>query len=223
MARRFTSLEMLDQEPIATIAFDAPTASASTSAPAVQQPSPTTFPNEMGPSFITGVDGSVVSSFLLKWVCFDQTTSACLTHRIYRRFFPLFDTQRVALQEVYAPSATFSFSANTSIPLRARIQGLHSSKELPNQRKLEWPTWLNGGKGGSRNLDRLRGGLERVVNTLHVGSEAVMRAMMDLPGTKHDIGGPPDEFCVDAFPVPQGEVMNLLVSIHGRFAEGECH
>lgn len=129
----------------------------------------------------------------------------------------------MALQEVYAPTATFSFSANTVIPVRARIQGLHSSKDLPNQRKLEWPTWLNGGKGGSRNLDRLRGGLERVVDTLHVGSENVMQAMMELPGTKHDIGGPPEEFCVDAFPVPQGEVMNLLVSIHGRFAEGEHH
>jgi nuclear RNA export factor len=129
----------------------------------------------------------------------------------------------VALREVYAPTATFSFSANTAIPIRARIQGWHSSKDLPNQRKLEWATWLNGGKGGSRNLDRLRGGLERVVNTLHVGSENVMQAMMELPGTKHDIGGPPNEFCVDAFPVPQGEVMNLLVSIHGKFAEGERH
>jgi nuclear RNA export factor len=59
---------MLDQEPIATMVFDAPTASASTSAPTVQQPSPTMLPNEMGPSFITGVDGAVVSSFLLKSV-----------------------------------------------------------------------------------------------------------------------------------------------------------
>jgi nuclear RNA export factor len=69
---------MLDQEPIVAIAFDEPTASTSTSAPAVQRPSATTFPNEMGPSFITGVDGAVVSNFLLKCVllCFDQTTSA---------------------------------------------------------------------------------------------------------------------------------------------------
>jgi nuclear RNA export factor len=224
MARRFTSLEMLDQEPIVGIAFDAPTASTSAAAPSIQRLSPTTFPNEMGSSFITGVDGSVVSRFLMKCVVFSVSIRRrALVSRIGFRFFPLFDTQRMALQEVYAPTATFSFSANTAIPVRARIQGLHSSKDLPNQRKLEWPAWLNGGKGGSRNLDRLRGGLDRVVNTLHVGSEAVMQAMMDLPGTKHDIGGPPDEFCVDAFPVPQGEVMNLLVSIHGRFAEGKFH
>jgi hypothetical protein len=66
------------------------------------------------------------------------------------------------------------------------------------------------------------GALEKVVSTLHVGSEAVMQAMAELPGTKHDIDGPLDQFCVDAFPVPQGEVMNLLVTMHGRFAEGEC-
>jgi nuclear RNA export factor len=128
----------------------------------------------------------------------------------------------VALQEVYAPTATFSFSANTAIPVRGRIQGLHHSRDFPNQKKLEWAPWLNGGKGGSRNLGRMGGALEKVVSTLHTGSEAVMQAMLALPGTKHDIAGPPDQFVVDAFPVPQGEVMNLLVSIHGRFAEGEC-
>jgi nuclear RNA export factor len=58
---------MLDQEPIATIAFDAPTASTS-AAPALDRPSPTTFPNEMGASFITGVDGSIVSNFLMRCV-----------------------------------------------------------------------------------------------------------------------------------------------------------
>ena len=66
MARRFISLEMLDQEPIVTIAFDAPTAS--TSAPVPERPSPTTFPSEMGASFITGVDGAVVSNFLMRCV-----------------------------------------------------------------------------------------------------------------------------------------------------------
>jgi nuclear RNA export factor len=136
-------------------------------------------------------------------------------------FFPLFDTQRPTLQHVYDPSATFSFSANTAIPTRARIQGHHSSKEMPNQRKLEWHPWLNGGKGGSRNLNRIRGGVEKMVNSLHVGSDAVMQSMAELPRTKHDITGPPEQFCVDAYPVPQGEIMNLLVCVHGKFAEGE--
>ena len=97
-----------------------------------------TFAWNMEPSFIAGVDGSLVVNFLM-------------------RFFPLFDNQRGALLDVYAPNATFSFSANTSIPPRARIEGIHVSKEFPNQRKLEWAPWLNGGNGGSRNLGRMNG------------------------------------------------------------------
>jgi nuclear RNA export factor len=141
---------------------------------------------------------------------------------LFLSFFPAFDQQRASLLDVYDDAATFSFSANTAIPTRARIQGYHSSKEMPNQRKLEWGPWINGGKGGSRNLSRMKGGVESMVRSLHVGNVAVVGAMSDLPGTKHDIAGPPERFCVDAFPVPQGDIMNLFVCVHGQFAEGEC-
>lgn len=66
MARRFSSLEVLDQEAIAQISFDVP--QPSTSSAAVRKPTATTFPFEMGPSFITGVDGSLVSNFLVRFV-----------------------------------------------------------------------------------------------------------------------------------------------------------
>ncbi|KAJ8589738.1 NTF2-like protein [Rhizopogon salebrosus TDB-379] len=195
MARRFTSLIMLDQEAIATIAFDAPGPS---STPATEKrPTATTFPFEMRPSFITGVEDSVVSSFLV-------------------RFFPLFDDQRAALLDAYHPSATFSFSCNTTIPSRARIQGLHSSKEMPNQRKLDWAVWLN---SGSRNLNRMGGGVDKVVNSLHLGSEAAIRAMSTLPKTKHDVCGSPEKFCIDAWPVGQGENLKLFITLHGQFVE----
>lgn len=142
------------------------------------------------------------------------------------RFFPLFDTSRAALASVYAPNATFSYSVNTDIPARARVRGYHYSKEMPNQRKLEWPPWLfPRGKdgGGSRNLTRLGGGqaLERVVRSLHIGPEEIVKAMLDLPVTSHRIaGGEAERFVVDAWPVGQGEEMLLFVSIHGEFAEG---
>ena len=65
MARRFPSLEMLDQEPIQKITFDVPPAeSSSKSIP--QSAAPTTFPNEMGSSFVTGVPGNIVSDFLMR-------------------------------------------------------------------------------------------------------------------------------------------------------------
>lgn len=133
------------------------------------------------------------------------------------RFFPLFDDQRAALLDAYHPLATFSFSVNTTIPARARIQGLHS--QLPNQRKLEWSVWLN---GGSRNLNRLGGGSgsDKAFHSLHLGSEAAIRAISALPKTKHEISGSPEKFCIDAWPVGQGEDLKLFISLHGQFIEG---
>ncbi|KAI0661505.1 NTF2-like protein [Cubamyces menziesii] len=198
IARRFPTLEMLDGEPVTRVGFDAPTnAPSSSTRPHAKLSS---FAWNMEPPFIAGVDGSIVSNFLM-------------------RYFPLFDNQRGALLDVYAPDATFSFSANTAIPPRARIEGLHVSKEFPNQRKLEWAPWLSGGLGGSRNLDRMTGGLQKVTQTLHLGNEQAVKAMADLPGTKHDVAGTPEKFSVDAFPVRQGERTNLLVTIHGQFSE----
>ncbi|KAI0072752.1 NTF2-like protein [Panus rudis PR-1116 ss-1] len=199
MARRFPTLEILDREPITKIAFDVPTRTSSSST-APKTAAPTTFPHPMAPSFITGVDSSIISNFLL-------------------RFFPLFDIQRSALLDVYHPSATFSFSANTGIPARARIEGFHHSKEMPNQRKLEWSPWLTGGLGGSRNLTRMAGGVDKAAKTLHVGAEEVIKAMADLPSTRHEVTGAPEKFCIDAWPVQHGDTMNLFVTLHGQFTE----
>lgn len=66
MARRVPALQVLDQEAITQISFDAPHVSTSTTP--VVAPSATTFPFEMGPSFVTGVDGSLISNFLIQSV-----------------------------------------------------------------------------------------------------------------------------------------------------------
>ncbi|KII89808.1 hypothetical protein PLICRDRAFT_39982 [Plicaturopsis crispa FD-325 SS-3] len=199
VARRLPALEMLDSEAIASISFDAPHASTSAT-PAPQLPAATSFPCDMQPSFITGVEGSIVSNFLM-------------------RFFPTFDSQRAALGDAYHPQATFSFSANTAIPARARIHGFHHSKDMPNQKNLEWTPWLSGGHGGSRNLGRMGGGVDKMIQSLHVGTDEVIKAMVALPRTIHDVAGAPEKFCVDAWPVGVGESMNLFISVHGQFME----
>ncbi|EPT05658.1 hypothetical protein FOMPIDRAFT_1034303 [Fomitopsis schrenkii] len=199
VARRFPALEMLDMEPIPKIAFDVPHASTSHAAPA--GPAPTTFPVEMGESFIAGVDGALLSGFLV-------------------RFLPLYDNQRTALMDVYHPKATFSFSSNTQIPIRARIEGYRHSKQMPHQRKQDWARWGAGKPGGSRNLNRLAGGnVDRLVKSLHVGNEDIIKAMAELPTTKHDVAGSPEKFCIDAWPVQQGDSPQLFVTIHGQFEE----
>ncbi|PPQ83094.1 hypothetical protein CVT25_003798 [Psilocybe cyanescens] len=195
IVRRFTSLAVLDQEPIAQISFDGP--QPSTSAMPVEKPNATTFPFDMNPSFVTGVDGGLVSKFLIN-------------------FFNAFDGQRESLINAYDPAATFSFSANTSIPARARLVGFHSSREMPNQRKLEWKTWLD---GGSRNLNRIGGDPQKTLQNLHVGGEQIISVLRSLPSTAHDIGGPPEKFCIDAFPVMHGQSMGLLLTVHGQFTE----
>jgi len=114
---------------------------------------------------------------------------------------------------VYHPAATFSFSANTSIPPRARIQGLHST--LPNQKNLKWDVWLSGGNGGSRNLSRV-GNVDKMAQSLHLGRENVGQSILGLPKTKHDITGAPSAFCLDGWLTGS----TLFVTVHGQFTEG---
>jgi hypothetical protein len=141
--------------------------------------------------------------------------------QILSSFFSTFDSQRATLTPAYHPAATFSFSANTSIPARARIQGFQHSKEMPNQTKLEWSPWLTGGKGGSRNLSRIGNDIEKTAKTLHIGADEAVQAMVALPGTVHDVAGAPEKFCVDAWPMGQGEATTLFVTVHGQFSEGK--
>ncbi|KAF8896554.1 hypothetical protein BD779DRAFT_1496546 [Infundibulicybe gibba] len=191
ITRRLPSLEVLDQETLAQISFDV--SQPSNTELDAQIPTSQTFPCEMGPSFITGVDGTLLSNFLI-------------------HFFKLFDTERSALANVYDTAATFSYSANTNVPIRARLEGHHY--QLPNQRKLDWTPWYS----GSRNLNKINNH-SRAVRSLHIGTEAIVAYITTIPPTKHDIGGPPDKFCVDSFPVPHGQGTGLLLSIHGEFTE----
>ncbi|KAJ7589478.1 hypothetical protein C8J56DRAFT_938690 [Mycena floridula] len=194
ITKRFPSLTMLDQHPVPQIVFDGP----STSGTNVPKPSARVFPFEMGPSLICGVDNQLLINFLV-------------------RFFTVFDTQRQALEHVYHPASTFSYSANTSHPERAKIQGHH--KTLPNQYKMSWSPWLNQDNGGSRNLSRLIQSLDKQVQRMHVGGQATVNAVLGLPSTRHDLSGPAEMFCLDCFPVVHGQQMALMVTVHGQFVE----
>ncbi|KXN86469.1 mRNA export factor mex67 [Leucoagaricus sp. SymC.cos] len=196
IARRFLTLEVLDSEAITQIGFTNDSVPGPT--PVVPKPNATTFPCEMGASFITGVDGVLVSNFLF-------------------RFFQLFDTQRSGLLDVYDSQANFSYCCNTSIPARARIENLHNA--LPNQRKLSWEPWLSNSGGGSRNLSRPQVGLDKMVEVLHTGGSEIMKAQAALPMTKHDVQGATHKFVVDAFPVQHREGNALLLTLHGEFME----
>ena len=91
---------------------------------------------------------------------------------------------------------------------------------MPDQTKLEWNPWLTGGKGGSRNLNRVGGNIDKTIQILDVGAKEAVQAMVALPGTVHDVAGAPEKFCVDAWPVGQGDATTLFVTVHGQFNEG---
>jgi len=215
IVKRFPALEMLDNEPIVKVGFDAPTPHTSSSHRLTPIPTTNSFARPMASSFVTGVDGGLVSEFLTRYV--QPRTRNCIKRvdhtSIAARFFTLFDTQRPELLDVYHPAATFSFSANTSIPPRARIQGLHST--LPNQKNLKWDVWLGGGNGGSRNLSRV-GNVDKMAQSLHLGRENVVQSILGLPNTKHDIAGAPSAFCLDGWLTGS----TLFVTVHGQFTEG---
>ncbi len=212
--RRFPTLEMLDKEPVTKISFDAPR----TPHPVGSSYSHSTakdFPAPMQPPLIAGVDGSLITSFFARYAFISPFYRVSFHSTL--RFFPLFDTQRAALSNVYNELATFSFQANTSIPARAKIQGFQYSKEMPNQRHLEWSPWLG---AGSRNLSRVAGAVDKMLKSIHVGREHILGAMSSLPKTKHDIVGAAEKFCIDAWPVTHEDRTTLFLSIHGQFVEG---
>ncbi|OBZ72182.1 mRNA export factor mex67 [Grifola frondosa] len=184
ITRRFPALEILDQEPVTRVGFDAPTASTSTSTSVPTTATSTVFPSIMGPSFIAGVDGALVSNFFM-------------------RYFPLFDNQRGALLDVYDPAATFSFSVNTAIPTQAARVGSMAKR---------WLRWLPEFGQDARRLGQDN---EGVAYRQRAGSQGYGGPTSYETRCRR----PPEKFCVDAFPVAQGDRTTLLVTVHGQFAE----
>jgi nuclear RNA export factor len=92
---------------------------------------------------------------------------------------------------------------------------------MPHQKKLEWTQWIT----GSRNLSRLHNA-QRAEQSLHTGTEDVIRKLTSLPSTKHDIAAA-EKFVVDAWPVqgvlpgPADASTVLLITVHGQFEEGK--
>lgn len=205
-------LSVLDQEALPRLAFDveastvnAAQAQASATAPVL--PTPASFPVPVQPNLFIGGVEAISAQFLTQ-------------------YFTLFDTNRYALEAAYAPHATFSLSANTSIPPRARKRGFQHSTELPNQKSLNWDFF----RSASRNLERISAGTSRAtpdkaVELLHTGPHAIVAALMRCPATKHDMSKP-EKFAVDAFPmvgILHGEGYGtdaLFIQVHGEFAEG---
>jgi nuclear RNA export factor len=46
---------------------------------------------------------------------------------------------------------------------------------MPNQRKLEWSTWL---EVGSRNLNRIASDPQKTLANFHVGGEQIVKALL---------------------------------------------
>ncbi|KAF8529914.1 hypothetical protein JB92DRAFT_2860242 [Gautieria morchelliformis] len=201
--RRFPTLELLDSEVVFKIDFDLPGPSA-VPAPSSGQ-GPTSFPVQIAPGLIAPGMQAFVAEFLTK-------------------FFTIYDTSRMSLADVYGPVASFSFSANTSIPPRARIQGHHNSAAMPNQKKLEWTPYI---AHGSRNLSRVNT-LARAEKSLHTGPDEIVGKLTSLPGTRHDINAQ-EKFVVDAWPVqgvlplPGDASTVLFITVHGQLEEEPSH
>jgi nuclear RNA export factor len=177
--RRFPTLEILDKEPVAKISFDAPQTPYN-SGSAGSHPTAKDFPTSMQPPLIAGVDGGIITSFLARYASSLPSSRAPL-YDSSLSFFPMFDSQRATLSNVYNESATFSFQANTSIPARAKIQGFQYSKEMPNQRHLDWSLWLG---AGSRNLSRVGGIVDKMLKSIHVGRDRHSQCHVISPQNK---------------------------------------
>lgn len=65
----------------------------------------------------------------------------------------------------------------------------------------------------------MAGGGDKLVKTLHVGGEEAVKAMVELPSTKHDVGSSPEKFCIDTWPISHAGGTALFMTLHGQFTE----
>lgn len=72
IVKRFPALEMLDNEPIVKVGFDAPTPQTNPSHRHTPKPTTNSFPHPMAPPFVMGVNGALISDFLTR--CVDPNT-----------------------------------------------------------------------------------------------------------------------------------------------------
>ncbi|SCV68405.1 BQ2448_526 [Microbotryum intermedium] len=225
IARRFSTLSSLDQEPIDTsIAFsDRPGDSVSDLSPGLspglarqsakgRNREPIVFPVPIAPGF------------------FDLKVTRDFVAGFLGKFFPVYDSDRSTLLPVYAPSCTFSFSTDTVPPSRSRAKriGAKHDKSLPNQHKLDWKDYITA--TGSRNLTRVRRPEKRVA-TLHITPQDVIRSLNSLPKTQHPLDDP-TKFVFDCFTLPAflapstpgGEPETAIMAcVHGEFTELPCN
>ncbi|KDE09703.1 hypothetical protein MVLG_00106 [Microbotryum lychnidis-dioicae p1A1 Lamole] len=225
IARRFSTISSLDQEPIDTsIAFSDRPGDSASDIPAGLSPGlarqaakgrnreAIVFPVPIAPGF------------------FDLEVTRDFVAGFLGKFFPAYDSDRSTLLPVYAPSCTFSFSTDTVPPSKSRARriGAKHDKLLPNQHKLDWKDYITA--TGSRNLTRVRRPEKRVA-TLQLTPQDVIRSLNSLPKTQHPLDDP-TKFVFDCFTLPAflrpsapgGEPETVIMAcVHGEFTELPCN
>ncbi|KAM0756564.1 hypothetical protein T439DRAFT_321275 [Meredithblackwellia eburnea MCA 4105] len=224
MARRFPSLQQLDQQPLdPSIAF----AVAATNEAEASNP---------GRSSAAKKDAARAAKLAKLSLAFplpilggfpeadEEGVRKYVGEQFLAKFFPMFDTDRNSLAAVYAPTCTFSFQVDTMVPLRTRAKkiGSHGDKKFPNQHKLAWTDYL----GGGRNLTRVLGAGKRSAN-LHITPSSVVGKLTAMPGTEHPLADP-TKFVFDTWTMPNlmapaapgaAPGIVIFVSVHGEFTE----
>ncbi|EPQ28779.1 uncharacterized protein PFL1_03582 [Pseudozyma flocculosa PF-1] len=205
---RFPKLTMLDQKPVTPTESgfaNLPRSSKSKKldADAAQVPL-RNFPIQVKAGFVDGDAGAIMPAFLSK-------------------FFALYDNDRNALKEAYAPSAQFSYTVNVAPAPRAKAAGyLHT---MPHQKGLSFDRYNT---LGGRNLMRIHGSKSRTTS-LHLGSARIVEMLAKLPRTTHPLTDA-SKFVFDAWVVPNNVIgasirageqpeAVLFISVHGEFAE----
>ncbi|GAA5962102.1 hypothetical protein JCM3765_005521 [Sporobolomyces pararoseus] len=227
MAKRFATLQTLDQAPLdPSIAFQVTQA----------RQSGTALPDDVGPGLSSKVKSEkakaaskrepVVFPLEIKGGFFESDGARDFVGGFLAKFFAAFDSDRPSLLNAYAPICSFSFHADTSHPSRARAKkiGINGDKRFPHQHKLDWKNYLT--SEGSRNLMRVKQEAKRLV-TLRVTPPTVISSITALPKTEHPLSDPA-KFVWDSWTMPnllappapgqEGETVIYAV-VHGEYTE----
>ncbi|GAA6004334.1 hypothetical protein JCM10207_000673 [Rhodosporidiobolus poonsookiae] len=221
MARRFSTLRTLDQQPLdPNIAFSvAQKAATDASTPGLSS-------RVKSEKAKQAKREQVVFPLPLQGGFFESDQTRDFVGQFFLKFFAAFDTDRPSLLPAYAPVCSFSLFADTAHPARARARkiGGNGDKRFPNQHKLDWKSYLT--PTGSRNLDRVKNPEKRVA-TLKLSPSAIISDIVALPKTQHPLDQS-DKFVWDCWTMPNflaptqpgGEPGTVIyASVHGEFTE----
>lgn len=142
---------------------------------------------------------------------YDQDSSSIATQDLLSKYFPLFDSNRTGLLELYDEQAIFSVTFSNGTYQQQNVWGSSQGKK----KKIVFNRFTYK-KKKTKNRIIIVPPSQRMV----FGNQNIIKRLLSLPATVHDLSRA-DNFVTDAWQTPgsQNYPVVLFLIVHGEFTE----